>query len=214
MKQALTAWGVSACLLAAFGCSPKLVTYPAGEIQPIGLLPQKQVESSEYTASVVSLWSFFDASLKCHQTDMRPIINGLHEATIKEDHDALDTLVPEGMRKIDKCFLLLLDGERALKSFRAVNATARDPQIKKKGERVGIAAEAFLKNVRLWINQGRRILEDGYAYNRSWHEKNLSHLNDKNETSFNNGAKKAHEQERAFRETQDALAIAIRDLLT
>lgn len=214
MKQALAVVGVSVCFLQSYGCAPKLVTYPAGEIQLIGLLPQRQVESPEYTASVVSLWNLFDASLKYHETDMRPIMNGLHHATEMGDHDALDKLVPDGIRKIDKCFLLLLDGERVLKNFRAVNAKARDPQIMKKGERVGIAAEAFLQSVRLWINQGRRILEDGYAYNRSWHEKNLSHLNDKNEASFNNGAKQAHEQERTFRETQDALAIAIRDLMT
>lgn len=214
MKQALTAFAISACLLTPLGCSPKLVTYPAGEIQPIGQLPQRQVESPEYTASIGALWNTIDASLKYYETDMRPIINGLHRAGEKGDHDALDELVADGIRKIDKSFLLLLDDERALKNFRAINATARDPQIMNKGERVGVAAEAFLQQARLLINQGRRVFEDGYAYNRSWREKNFSHLNAKNETSFNDSARRAHEQEQAVREAGDALARALDDLFT
>lgn len=212
MKQVLAVFGISACLLTAIGCAPKLVTYPAGEVQPVGVLPQQQVESPEYTASVATLWNGIDASLKLYETDMRPVVNGLHRAGEKADHDALDELVADGIRKIDKLFLLLLDGEYALKNFRAVNATARDPQIMKKGERVAMASEAFFQQTRLWTNYGRRVLEDGYAYNRSWHEKNLSHLNDKNETSFNESAKQCHEQERAVRATRDALAKALHDL--
>ena len=214
MKQAVAVVVVSACLLAATGCAPKLVTYPAGAFQPIEQLPQRQVDSPAYTASVGALWNAIDASLTCYETDMRPVINGLHHAIEKVDHDALDELVADGLRKNDKCFLLLLDEEHALKNFRAINATARDPQLMNKGERVGIAAEALFQHVRVWIIQGRRVLEDGYAYNRSWREKNLSHLNAKNETSFNDSAKRAHKQEQTVREAGDALASAMHDLFT
>ncbi|OQW45186.1 MAG: hypothetical protein A4C66_07285 [Nitrospira sp. HN-bin3] len=213
MKQALAVLTVSIGLLAAVGCAPKLVTYPSSEIQSIGPPPQKQVDSPEFTAAAVSLWGAMDAILQFNQTEIRPVVDRLHAAAEKMDHDAFDALVVDGLGKSDRMFLLVLDGEGALNRFRSTNATVRDPQVMNRGELVALSAQAFLKQARLGVTQGRRVLEDGYAYNRSWHEKNLSHLNDKNEASFNNGAKRFHEQEKVIRETRDALAQALRDLL-
>lgn len=197
---------VASYLLAAIGCAPNLVTYPSGEIRPIGPPPQKQANSPEATATAVELWNAIDAILQFHQSEMRPVFDGLHNAAQKMDHDAFDVLVVAGLGKSDKMFLLVLDGEEALKRFE------RNAQPMKQKERAVLAADAFLRQARLWINQGRQVLEDGYAYNRSWHEKNLSHLNDKNEASFNNGAKQFHQQEQAVRDARDMLAQALQEL--
>lgn len=194
------------------GCAPKLVSYPAGDLPPFGLQQQMQLETPEYTAAAAALWSSTDAILKYYQTEMQPIFNGLHVATQKMDHDAFDALTPEGIRKNDKWLLLVFDGERALKNFRNANARVRDTQLMKKGDQAAMKAEVFLKETRSFVNQAGRMLADGYAYNRSWHEKNLSHLNDENENSFNATMEKINRQGGVVRETRDALASSLREL--
>ncbi|RJR50706.1 MAG: hypothetical protein C4576_04900 [Desulfobacteraceae bacterium] len=211
MRQRVAILLVSA-LLFAVGCAPKLVSYPAGDLPPLGPPQQMQLETPEHTAAAATLWNSTDAILKFYQTDMQPIFNGLHTATQSMDHDAFDQLTPEGIRKNDKWLLLVFDAEHALKAFRNANAKARDPELVKKGELTALKAEQFLKQMRLLVNQSGRMLADGYAYNRSWHEKNLSHLNPENENSFNSTMEKIKKQGGVVRETRDALAASLREL--